>query len=184
MENHQPRQRPHYTAQCRTSRSFIPHPPSSVQRLYSGQHNHIKGSANWSVLHAAIAKSIHEGTFFDRKYLVRHSGNGSALKAIYFSSMIAVNGLGVCEPGRTNASVYVAERASKVSHAPAAKALQRKILRGRTMPRVTVKETPLEPVRVGQCPNKTAGVWTGAEDTRFSPQEHLLRECVPSSSDP
>ena len=78
-------------------RLFPTHIAVSDRSLSSGQPPSIKTTANWNTLRSAIARSIDEGTFFDRKYLVRHSRNGSRLKAIYFSSVIAVNGLEACE---------------------------------------------------------------------------------------
>jgi len=36
----------------------------------------------------ALIKSISKGVFFDRKYWARHSGPGSVLKPVYFSSVI------------------------------------------------------------------------------------------------
>ena len=137
-----------------------------------------------STLHTAIARSIHGGAFFDRKYFVRHSRNGSTLKAIYFSSMIVVDGLEACEFGRTSASVFVAERTSKVSHVPVTKVLRRKLQRVRMMWRVTVKVAPREPGRMSQRPNKTVGMGRSVEYVRFLPREHLLRERVPHSSGP
>jgi len=56
-------------------------------------------------LQRAIMKSIHGGVFFDRRYWVRHSRNGGTLKAIYSSSIIADDGLEVCEFSRADVSV-------------------------------------------------------------------------------
>ena len=44
-----------------------------------------------------MVKSIREGIFFDRKYWALHSRKGSALKAVYFSSIIIENELEACE---------------------------------------------------------------------------------------
>ena len=44
--------------------------------------------AHWAAVKIALVKSIGKGVFFDRKYWARHSGPGSALKPVYFSSTI------------------------------------------------------------------------------------------------
>ena len=72
--------------------------------------------------------------------------------------------------------MFVAERVSKVSHAPAAKTLQRKIRLGRVAPKVTAKATPREPERVCQCPNKAAVLRRNVKGARYLRQAHFLRE--------
>jgi hypothetical protein len=47
-------------------------------------------------LEEAIVKSIREGVFFDRKCWVRCSKSRDVLKALYFSSTIVDDKLGVC----------------------------------------------------------------------------------------
>jgi len=51
----------------------------------------------WNVLQTALAKSIREGVFFDRKCWALHSRKGNAFKAMYFSSVIIGNELEACE---------------------------------------------------------------------------------------
>jgi hypothetical protein len=71
----------------------------------------------------ALVKSIHEGVFFDRKYWAPHSRKGSALKAVYFSSVMIGNELEVCEQSHI-ASGSVTEGMPKVSHVPVEKVLR------------------------------------------------------------
>jgi len=44
--------------------------------------------AHWAAVKIALVKSISKGVFFDRKYWAKHSGPGSVLKPVYFSSII------------------------------------------------------------------------------------------------
>ena len=52
------------------------------------QATQIKSPAHWDSVKVAFIKSIRTGVFFDRKYWVRHSTSGDALRPVYFSSTI------------------------------------------------------------------------------------------------
>ncbi|KAF9778321.1 hypothetical protein BJ322DRAFT_1092680 [Thelephora terrestris] len=56
----------------------------------------IDSPTKWDALQEAIVKSIREGVFFDRKCWVRCSKSRDVLKALYFSSTIVGDKLGVC----------------------------------------------------------------------------------------
>lgn len=68
----------------------------------------IDNSESWAVLRAAMIKSIREGTFLDRKYWAQHSKKGS-LTAVYFSSLIAGDGLEACEYKAPTMCIFVSE---------------------------------------------------------------------------
>ena len=48
----------------------------------------VESPANWAFVKAALARSIHTGIFFDKKYWARHSKAGDVLKPIYFSGTV------------------------------------------------------------------------------------------------
>ena len=48
----------------------------------------VKSPAYWAFVKAALARSIHNGIFFDKKYWARHSKAGDVLKPIYFSGTV------------------------------------------------------------------------------------------------
>lgn len=59
---------------------------------------------SWNAFQTAIVKSIREGVFFDRKYWAQNPAEGGALKAIYFSSIIAGDKLKACECGHVTSA--------------------------------------------------------------------------------
>jgi len=67
-------------------------PPSNAHPAVS---IHTNNPAGWVTLQMAMAKSIREGVFFDRKYWALSSKEGM-LRAVYFSSMFKVNELEAC----------------------------------------------------------------------------------------
>ena len=48
----------------------------------------VKVTTHWASVKAALVRSIHTGTFFDKKYWARHCKSGDVLKPVYFSSII------------------------------------------------------------------------------------------------
>jgi hypothetical protein len=48
----------------------------------------VASPAHWAAVKIALIKSIRKGVLFDRKYWVRHSKTGDALKPVYFSSIV------------------------------------------------------------------------------------------------